>query len=406
MQRRMLLRSILLAIITTVFIAGPAQALYTQLPPADADWLIIGAGPGGIITVSVLLEIGVDPTRITWLDPEFNVGRLGQYYANVPSNDRAWELIRFLNQCPVFAKCTCPALDYLKKLELNQNYPLTVIIEPLKCITNYLREQVISRQDSLSGLFFKDNLWHVETERQSTILAQHVVLATGSRPATLAYGQSKIIPLDYALDQENLASLITPDDRVGVVGGAHSAILILKYLSEMNVKKIYNFYKYPITYLVERSTTGLKGITAQWAREVLEKNPPDNLERIKIQHDSELEELLKTCTKVIYAIGYERNQLPPINATLPIEQYEKTTGVIAPRLFGIGIAFPEQAVNQQGILQYKVGLNSFIDYAHKMIPQWMQHTGDCDKTKYHRQPGCPDLNALANLANLFTIYAL
>ncbi len=41
----------------------------------EADWLIVGAGPAGIITIGILMDIGVDPKRIIWLDPQFEGGK-------------------------------------------------------------------------------------------------------------------------------------------------------------------------------------------------------------------------------------------------------------------------------------------------------------------------------------------
>ena len=37
------------------------------------DWLIVGAGPAGIATAGVLIDLGIDPHTMVWLDPEFNV---------------------------------------------------------------------------------------------------------------------------------------------------------------------------------------------------------------------------------------------------------------------------------------------------------------------------------------------
>ena len=78
--------------------------------------------------------------------------------------------------------------------------------------------------------------------------------------------------------------------------------------------------------------------------------------------------------KIIYAIGYERNELPTIN-NMPnslYDSYNVTTGVIGPRLFGIGIAFPEQFIDQTGEPQLGIGLIDFMQYAQCVLPTWMQ----------------------------------
>jgi len=264
-----------------------------KLQPADADWLVVGAGPAGIAAIGILLDVGVQPERITWVDPEFNVGRMGIYYHNVPANNKFKDFMIFLNSCQTFQACA-PSFEKIQQQDPEDHPFLGQMIEVLTVLTTHLRSKVKSVQASMIGLHFDHGLWHVGTNACTTISAQHVILATGSHPKNLEYEQQKIISLDEALDRYKLAQLITPDDVVGVVGGAHSAILILKFLSELPVKHIYNFYRSPITYSVDRGewilsalacferTIGLYGIAAQWAHDVLEHNPPANISRIKI----------------------------------------------------------------------------------------------------------------------------
>jgi hypothetical protein len=106
--------------------------------------------------------------------------------------------------------------------------------------------------------------------------------------------------------------------------------------------------------------------------EVLEKNPPANLVRI-FNTPASLDAWLSICSKIVYAIGFERNELPPINNNpQAYDNYDNSSGIIAPRLFGIGIAFPEKLYDQNGKEQPGIGLNFFIDYAQKVMPQWMK----------------------------------
>ena len=80
---------------------------------------------------------------------------------------------------------------------------------------------------------------------------------------------------------------------------------------------------------------------------------------------------LPICTKIIYAVGYERNELPAIDGQKNDLSYDDRTGIIAPRLFGIGIAFPEKYTDPLGNQEHRVGINSFMDYAQRIIPQWI-----------------------------------
>ena len=84
---------------------------------ADAEWAIIGAGPAGIIVVGLLLDLGTDPKSIIWVDPEFNVGRMGKYYSTVPGNAKTKIYIEFLQSCQTFQEANSPAAAKLFELD-------------------------------------------------------------------------------------------------------------------------------------------------------------------------------------------------------------------------------------------------------------------------------------------------
>ena len=354
-------------------------SFFKSIEKCDADWVVIGAGPAGISTVGVLLSLGVLQDRITWLDPEFNVGRLSTF-PTVVANNKSKFFIKFIESCKTFTECVPKAIEKLKELDPEKEYPLSNIIDPLQEITSCILKKVKSFKFNLQSLHFENDSWQVGVNNQ-TLTAYNVVLATGSHPKTLNYEEhkSKEIPLDKALDKSYLEKLLTPEDVVAVVGASHSGILILKYLSELSIKKIINFYHKPILYPIDMGTwtlndeNGIKGVAAEWAKNVLEKNPPANLIRLKSSPEI-IKEVFPTCTRIVYSIGFERNDLPNVNGNSDLN-YDAKTGVIATRLFGIGIAFPEQHVNPIGDVEYKIGLNSFIEYAQRIIPCWMQKRG-------------------------------
>lgn len=347
-------------------------------------WVVVGAGPAGIAVIGLLLDLGIDRGSIVWVDPEFDVGRLGQYYETVPGNAPTKMYVDFLTACHVFGECAPTVIDELKAMDQQAAYPLNVIVRPLRIITKGLLERVGSVKGTLSSLHFSNDLWHIGIEGAADkqllgLQARFVVLATGSHPKDLNYQNKSKIPLDMALNKSILASQIKSNDVIGVVGSAHSAILILKYLSELPVRYIVNFYLKPIVYAVDmggwvqNQNAGLKGTTAEWAKNVLEKNRPKNLIRLK-NTPQILRKWLPLCTKMIYAAGFERNPLPPINGTTELI-YDDISGVIGPRLFGIGIAFPEKYNYPDGNVEYRVGLKFFMEYAQRVVPEWMACKG-------------------------------
>ncbi len=388
---------------------SPIDVIHSLRQTADADWLIVGGGPAGISTVGVLMAIGISPSRIIWIDPVFDGGHI-THYPNVPANNTMQGFIDFIVACNTFKECTAADVEELKLLQPEGNYELRYIIKVLRHMTDFLRTQVKSVVASMTALHFHHDMWHIGTSINTTITAAHVVLATGSHPKTLEYEQHKIIPLDIALNPPALASTVSANDRIAVLGSSHSAILILKFLSELAqpVEKIINLYRHPIQYAVDMGTWtmvtphSLKGVAAEWAKNVLEKNPPKNLTRI-VSTDETLKEVLPSCTKVIYALGFERNDLPAINNSQAISTYNESTGFIAPRLFGIGIAFPELWADPSGYQFHRVGLNSFMEYAQHVIPEWANDELYKLANKQHFKT---QLVALRKMSELFAIYAL
>ncbi len=325
------------------------------------QWAVVGAGPTGIAALGLILDSGVSPEKVLWLDREFNVGSMGKEYRNVPGNANVSQYIAYVHTCKIFGEVKSDALDRLFAMPLNQTPKLCSIVEPLLDITNYLRTKVLAVEDEMIALDFRDNQWHIQTKTLS-FCADNVVLATGAHPKNMRYEGIPQIPLNLALDKDILATCVTPDDTVAVIGSSHSALLVVKYLTELSVASIINFYKKPYTYPtlfrgnIAWQESGLKGDLALWTKTVLEVAMPKNLVRVENTPET-FQSLLPKCTKVICAIGFERNDLPPINGDLSVyEKYDVSSGMIGPRLFGLGIAFPQQRIDPLGNVEYLVGL--------------------------------------------------
>lgn len=344
--------------------------------PADVEWLIVGAGPAGIMSTGLLHDLGVSYDAIAWSDPEFNVGRMGEYYQTVPANNNVGQFINFINACQTFDECAAPSLQKLRDTDPEVFPELGTIVKPLQDITQYLREKVKSYEGFIKNLHFEQGLWHAEVNN-TYFTARNVILAIGSHPKELSLENTNVIPLDYALDRYTLAHYLKDNETIGVFGSSHSAILILKFLTDLKAHRVMNFYRSNLVYAVDmgewvlNAANGLKGETASWAREILEKNPPQSL--IKIHSNQQnCDDFLPFCDKVIYAVGYEQNESPLTHEQTPI-QYDPHTGIIAPRLFGIGVAFPELH-NNHGQEEYRIGLTSFMEYAQRILLDWIKNT--------------------------------
>ncbi len=341
------------------------------------DWMVVGAGPAGIAAVGKLLDAGVPPKQIGWIDPHFEVGDLGRKWHSVSSNTQVDLFNRFLLGCKAFGYAKRPKQFPIDQINPKETCQLKYIAEPLQWITDHFRKTVSTFQDTAMALNLRDNFWEVKTN-SSPVYAKNVILAMGCDEKSLSYPGVEVIPIATALDYEKLKHVVSKDDTVGVFGASHSAVLILADLEKLKVKSIINFYRAPHSYAIDLGdwilfdNTGLKGAAAKWAKKNLDGAQPPYLKRV-LSSDHTFEESLALCNKVIYAVGFERRKLPVL------EQYEAMhyndkTGIIAPGLFGLGIAFPQGKYDPLMNLEHRVGLWKFMDYLNDVLPIWLKYS--------------------------------
>lgn len=341
---------------------------------SSAQWAVLGAGAGGMAVVGKLLDEGIPQKKLLWIDNKFDVGRLGESYYNVPGNSKAAAFQKFVLSCDVFKEATSSSLDALVKLDPTSEPVLSTVIDPLRDITKHLLTKVTGIKDSVVSLHYDGKLWHIKLQNGNTLHAQNLVLATGCQPRVLEYDIENLIPLDNALDKPTLTNLVDANDTVAVVGSAHSAVLLMMFLHELGVKKIVNFYLNPFKYGNDMgnhnktSITGLLGVASRWAFNNLEQNLPENIVRVYNNEEARAE-WLPQCDKIIYAVGYKRNDIPNFNAhTLA---YDSNMGTIAPHLYGIGLAFPQEVPDHDGSKAYSIGIINFMNYAQQVVPHWI-----------------------------------
>lgn len=340
------------------------------------DWLVIGAGPAGIAAVGKLLDLKIPRDRICWLDPAFRVGDLGEKWHNVPSNTKVELFLRFLNNCRSFRYKECKEEFQINELSPDDTCLLKIIADPLQWVTDHLTSVVHTIQEEAVALNLEGGSWEVNT-RSSLIRAKKVVLCIGAETKLLPFAHPSVIPLEIALNPTKLAQEINSQDVVGVFGSSHSAILVLSNLLQLNPKMVHNFYRSPHIYAIELAdwilfdNVGLKGFAAKWARQYLDGTLPQNLNRC-LTSDKTFEEVLALCNKVIYAVGFERRKTPVLEQ-FPNANYQETTGIIAPGLFGLGIAYPQAQFDPFGNREYQVGLWKFMAYLNTLLPIWIKY---------------------------------
>jgi len=122
------------------------------------------------------------------------------------------------------------------------------------------------------------------------------------------------------------------------------------------------------------SSFDMQGTAADWARAKLESGELEKTGKLKRINTTQQDpsEVLKSCSKLVTAVGFERNLLPDIKVEgkqVKDIQHDKHTGTIIPdKLFGFGIAFPEQVIDAEfGHKEPNVGLWKFMRFARRVL---------------------------------------
>ncbi|MFA5959759.1 MAG: FAD-dependent oxidoreductase [Tatlockia sp.] len=340
------------------------------------QWAVVGAGPAGIAAVGKLLDQGIEPKQIVWIDPLFTVGDLGQFWASVSSNTKVAYFTDFLHAVEAFGYSEVAGDFSLNQLNPEDTCTLHHIVEPLQWVTEHLCQKIVKEQTTIHRMFLSEGHWFLESDTRS-FSAQNVILATGSIPLSLSYPGVDVIPFDAAIDKEKLSQMIELDKTYAVFGSSHSAIIIVRHLVELGVKKVINFYRSPCRYAVDMGNwtlfdnTGLKGQTAAWAKAHIDGFLPANLVRYNTSEPN-ITRFLPECAKVIYAVGFEKRNNIVIGDYEGV-QHNPYLGIIGPGLFGFGIAYPELKADPYGSVESQVGLWKFMVYLNRVMPVWLKY---------------------------------
>jgi hypothetical protein len=246
-------------------------------------------------------------------------------------------------------------------------------------------------------------IWTVTTLNQS-FNTTRLFMCTGSQPQSSSMHcpfnkDLTVLDLDECMLRSHLPSALPKDGKsvVAVIGNSHSGILCCKNLYESAKSKerdikIVNFGRRPIKYAkyvdngIIFDNTGLKGSTAEWAKEVMENDPdPEIIEQVDLSQNQDLafREHLPRCTHIIYAIGYIRSPLPALYIDGQLAGEELTFdmhssgfhfGDRAERVQGLyasGIAFPEEVKDPEGHVEAAVGVAKFFSFAERMKKNWL-----------------------------------
>ncbi len=211
-----------------------------QLNKKPFHWAVVGAGPAGIAAVGKLLDNGIHPQHILWLDPHFKVGDLGQLWRHVSSNTTVKRFVDFLHAVDSFNYKHATIDFQLNRIEPENTCTLLEVVKPLQWVSDHLTPKVVAQQTTVHSMALSERTWSLNTDTQ-IFKAKNVILATGAVPSSLNYPGVDVIPFDIAIDKDRLAATVNTNETYAVFGSSHSAIIIVRYLVELGVKKLLTF---------------------------------------------------------------------------------------------------------------------------------------------------------------------
>lgn len=339
-------------------------------------WSVVGAGPGGLTAVGMLLDTGVRGEDIVWIDPDFQVGDFGKYWGEVNSNTKVQLFRQFLEGVRSFDYQHRPKKFALDERADDQFTLLKWVTEPLLWVTEQLKNKVVTKKSEVKSLAVSDGTWQLTLKTGEKILSEKVILAIGSDEKSLDFPSVEKINLADALTPSRLKNMCKPEDVVAVFGSSHSAMIAVRNLVEAGVKQINNFYLSPLRFAVPfedwilYDDTGLKGETAVWVHENVSQQCLPQICRY-VANEENLDEFLPNCTKAVYAVGFQQRHLPISGVHL--SNYDPFNGIIAPGLFGVGIAFPIIVRDPFDRQEANVGLWKFLKNMRRTLPVWQRY---------------------------------
>lgn len=337
-------------------------------------WTIVGAGAAGIGAIGRLLDSGVAGRDICWIDPKFDAGDLGSHWSCVSSNTNVALFTDFFNACRSLRYGDCPV--HLGELDPDDTCELAHVAEALRWTSRHLAETVDVRSGKVAQLTSVANCEWLLVGPGLEVRSRKVILAQGSEPTVLGYSTPRI-PIEVALDPPKVGTQGLAGKRVAVFGSSHSAVIVIRNLLEVGATVV-NFYRNPLRYALPmegwilHDSTGLKGQTAKWARANLHAECGHALERYR-SIDENVGAHLPGCDVAVYATGFQRRRLRIDDILDP--EYDTRNGIIAPGVFGIGIAYPELVTDPYGHQEFHVGLFKFKNYLERVFPLWERYPG-------------------------------
>jgi thioredoxin reductase len=351
----------------------------TMTPNSAFDYVIVGAGPAGLCAIAKLIELNINPKKITWIDPQFEMGDFGTCLSagsGVPGNTTIESYLRVISAMNRILETQ--GLAPVLNTEIHHQNPNTTCTlneasKPFKTLTQQFQRLVCAIKGNVTAIHETPNQVSVLIDK-TTITANHVILATGASPKNMSTIK-KIIDCNIAFIASELKRFLSDHTNitsVGVIGSSHSAALAVMQLLKLNCE-VHHFMVGDYRYAESKTTpagqaytkfdnTGLKGEVARFTKDLNNKQYHRYSAQNKAQITTLLNQHESKFTHVVVAIGYETSNTLTINDQ-PLSSYHYNATNLTldgfARLSGLGIAFPPKIIGHEGETEYAVGVGKF-----------------------------------------------
>jgi hypothetical protein len=324
---------------------------------------VIGAGPAGCFFLACL-----PPERLSsvWVFERGCIGGdLSRLYGEVVANLTRTEMCRAFRTVPQWSHVPLPILDKYAEdscpLLADVCLQLRILMKPILAQVKFYAEDVHEIRQVVGG-------WILKTDT-TTHEFQQVVLCTGADPRILQYPKPSI-PLEIALSPSILRSYLQGGERIVVFGTSHSGTLILRNLRRIGCRTTAVYRGVPFRWARNHDPEGLKQESATIADEIVGHAwGSDTPTLLPLESNVELVRAIMEADYIIYATGFERRH-PMLRGMdgSPVGTFDPTTALIAPGMWGFGIAFPALYEMPRGGQAPDIGFQGFVSQILKCLP--------------------------------------
>jgi hypothetical protein len=285
-------------------------------------YCIIGFGISGQILLLELIRANIPKKDIAICDENFLGGELVTKYGSVLSNTPWWKTKKALevytSDLPNISPDICTPVRIIAKA----------------CLQTALKasEGVDKYTTTVKSL---EPGWTIN-HTFGTFNSEKIFLTIGGQEKNIELPLSKI-PLSIALDKNQLANSLDPNDKITVFGTSHSGVVVLENLNSLGIPTI-AVHKGTLPFLFETEVRGgLKEQSAITAKEILDGKYTNTM-LVSWSDPIKIYKTLIKSTKVIIATGFEGKS----NFGKEFTVYDPDTALISvgTNIYGFGMAYP------------------------------------------------------------------